>query len=553
MGLRGPGAKRTSRDQKAPDKPKRRLPWKAKGLARAERVIRFIEFLPVTKGKLVGKKMKLLPEQREFIEAVYGRKAEDGRRLVRTAVKSEPRGNGKTGLLAPIALCHMLGPEAEPRGEIYSAAMDRQQAGIMFDEMVAMISEVPEFNDSVNIQRFHKRIEVLSGDGKGSTYEALSSDARRAHGLAPSLWVYDELAQARDRELFDNLMSAMGKRNEPLAVIISTQARDDHHILSQLIDDGLSGADPSMYVQLHAAPPDADIFDEKVWRACNPAWGHFLDEVDFRQAADRAKRLPQNEAAFRNLKLNQRVDADDQHRIVTAGIWKLGAVPVERNALRGRRCFGGLDLSGKNDLTALVLAFDDAAGGFDLLPFFWTPDGAISGRTPNEQGLFRTWISQGHMLAVPGPVIEYRYVAAQVAALAQEFQIDAIGYDRWRIDEFKHELTKIGADVPMEPFGQGYKDMSPAVENFSELALTAKLRHGGHPVLNACVANAILTKPDDAGNMKFAKGKANEGTAVRIDGVVAAAMALGVAKRLLSGGQQVASPWDNPDFRLVPA
>jgi phage terminase large subunit-like protein len=494
-------------------------------------VFKFIEFLPITKGKLAGRKIKLLPDQREFIQNVYGRFTKDGRRLTRTAVKSEPKGNGKTGLLAPMALCHLLGPESEQRGEIYSAAIDRQQAGIMFNEMEAIISEMPEFDCRVNIQRFHKRIEVLEGTGKGSIYEALSADARRSHGLAPSLWVYDELAQARDREMFDGLMNAMGKRNEPLAVIISTQAPNDDHVLSQLIDDGLSGADPSIYVQLHAAPVDADPFDEKVWKACNPAWGIFLDEVDFRQKAELAKRQPAFESSFRNLRLNQRIDANDEHRIVTPAVWKLGAVPVDLNVLAGRDCYGGLDLSGKHDLTAFELVFPDSEGGFNIVSHFWTPEGQLGGRSPNEQTLFRTWIAAGHMIAVPGPVIEYRYVAAQIAAIAKRFNILAIGYDRWRIDEFKHELGKVSCEVAMEPFGQGYKDMSPAVENLAELALTARLRHGGHPVLNACVANAILTKPDDAGNMKFAKGKANEGTPVRIDGIVALAMALGTAKR----------------------
>ncbi len=369
MGLRGPGARAAKEAREKVTATKRRLPWEAKGLTRVERVLKFIESLPVTKGKLAGKRIKLLPAQRHFIEQVYGRTAKDGRRLTRTAVMSAPKGNGKTGLLAPMALCHLFGPESEARGEIYSAAIDRQQAGIMFNEMEAIILNVPEFASRVNIVRFHKRIEVLEGPGKGSTYEALSADARRSHGLAPSLWVYDELAQAKDRELLDGLMNAMGKRNEPLAVIISTQAPTDHHSLSQLIDDGLTGADPSVYVQLHAAPPDADPFDEKVWKECNPAWGIFLDETDFRQKAELARRQPVFESSFRNLRLNQRVDANNENRIVTPAVWKLGAVPVDLDRLAGRRCYGGLDLSGKHDLTALVLAFDDDQGAFDLVPF----------------------------------------------------------------------------------------------------------------------------------------------------------------------------------------
>lgn len=501
--------------------------WQAPGLSRVERVIAFIEGLPITKGKLRGRKMRLLPHQRQFLEAIFTDKIG-----VRIAVSSMPKGNGKTGLCAGLALCFLTGPEAEERGEVYSAAVDRGQASIMFQEMEAIIWEVPELRARTHVMSYRKRIEVLNGPGVNSFYEALSADARTAHGKAPTLWLYDELAQAKDRELLDALMEAMGKRDKPLGIVLSTQSPQDTHPLSQLIDDGLTGADPSIYVQLLSAPPDADPFAEATWRACNPAAGSFLDEEDLRISAQRAQRIPAFEAAYRNLKLNQRIDANDQHRIVTSGVWKLGNQPVRIED--GAPCYGGLDLSGKHDLSALVLAFPNEDGSFELLPIFWTPTGQLASRTANEQGLFREWIRAGHINPVPGPVIEFSYVAAQVAALAERYDIRCIGYDRWRIDEFKWELEKLGADITLEPFGQGYKDMAPAVENFAELALMAKLHHGGHPVLTACVSNAILTPPDDAGNQKFAKGKANAGAPVRIDGVVAAAMALGTAKRKMA-------------------
>ena len=236
MGLRGvwAGLRREAKEQLGEDDEV--MPWDAEGLTRLEKVEAFLNYLPVTKGVLAGKQMKLLPAQRKFLKSIYGRKNQP-----RIAILSVARGNGKSGLIAGLELCHLLGPEAEQRGECYSAAIDRQQAGIIFNEMEAIIMAVPAFCWRVNIQRFHKKIEVLDGEGKGSTYEALSADARRAHGLAPSLWVYDELAQAKDRVLLDNLQTAMGKRKRSLGVIISTQAPSDDHPLSQLIDDGLQG------------------------------------------------------------------------------------------------------------------------------------------------------------------------------------------------------------------------------------------------------------------------------------------------------------------------
>ena len=213
----------------------RKLPWNKKGLSRVQRVIAFLEFLPITKGIKLGTNLQLLPGQRRFIEAVYG---VDG---VTLAVRSEPRGNGKTGLVAGLALCHLLGPEAEPRGECYSCAVNRQQAALMYDEMVAIIESIDEFAAITKIRTGSQRrqIEVMEGPGKGSKYEALSADARRGHGLAPSWWAYDEMAQSRDRRLYDALRTAMGKRKRCLGIVLLTQAEDDEHPLSQLIDDGL--------------------------------------------------------------------------------------------------------------------------------------------------------------------------------------------------------------------------------------------------------------------------------------------------------------------------
>jgi phage terminase large subunit-like protein len=222
MGLRGFGAQPKKKVVGARAR-HRALPWKKKGLSRVERVIAFLEFTPVTKGIYAGRKMKLLPGQRKFIEAIYGRVAKDGRRKIRIAIKSEPRGNGKTGLLAGLALAHLLGPECEVRGEVYSAAYNKLQAALIFAEMKAIVEAVPEFECRCNIQRYGKVIEVMDGDGIGSIYESLSADDKRAHGLAASLWIYDEFAQAPNTELLDNLRTGMGKRSESLGVVISTQ------------------------------------------------------------------------------------------------------------------------------------------------------------------------------------------------------------------------------------------------------------------------------------------------------------------------------------------
>jgi len=533
MGLRGLGAgkRREATEELAARPRKLALPWQRSGLSRPQRVERFLQYLPVTKGPFAGRKMRLLPEQRRFVYEIYGNLDPNGMRRRRLAIKSEPKGNGKTGLIAGLCLAHLLGPEAEPRGEVYSAAIDRQQAGLIFAEMDAIIAEIPEFGARVNIQRFHKRIEDFE---TGSTYEALSADARRAHGISPSLFAYDELAQARDRVLLDNLINGLGKRREGLGIIISTQAPEDDHPLSELIDRGLGDPGGSTYVELLAAPEDADPFAETTWLACNPALGKYLSLREMREAAERARLIPAFESSFRNLRLNQRIDSREEDRLVSHAVWKTGEVPFDRERLRGRKCYAGLDLSGKHDLTALVLAFpdDDPEPSFDLLPFFWTPEGQLAGRKPVERERFREWIGQGFMTAVPGATVRFGYVARQLVELSREFEIQVLGYDRWRIDDFKTDLDDVDANfpAPLEPFGQGFKDMGPAVEWFAELALTGRLRHAGHPVLTSSVASAIIVT-DPAGNHKVDKERGNKRGIVRVDGAVAMLIALELAKR----------------------
>src|SRR5262245_27654271 len=322
---------------------RKHLPWNKNNLSRTERVITFLENLPITKGIFAGRTMKLLAGQRLFIETIYGNLTDDGRRTIRLAIKSEPRGNGKTGLLAGLALCHLVGPEWEPRGEVYSCAYNKLQASLIFAEMKAIIEAVPEFHERVNIQRHYKILEVAKGNGTGSTFESLSADDKRAHGLSPSLWIYDEFAQAPNTDLLDNLKTAMGKRPESLGVIISTQAANDQHPLSAMIDDAAVGDDPSLYVQLASAPTDADIFDEATWFACNEALDKFLDLNEFKAQAAQAQRMPSYRAKFQNLKLNQRIDASTQ--FISDVDWMACAGKLELSSLVGKRCYAGLDLS----------------------------------------------------------------------------------------------------------------------------------------------------------------------------------------------------------------
>lgn len=531
MGKRGPGASRQRRAAEQVAATNRRLPWKKKGLSKAAQVIAFLQWLPVTKGIRAGKRMRLLPSQREFVEEVFATDRHS-RFMRKLAILSQAKGNGKSGLVAGICLAALLGPLAEERGAVYSASITKNKASVIFEEMKAVILRVPEFAARVNIIDFNKKIEVLEGDGFDSTYEALSADHSGAQGLAPTLWAYDELGEAPDGKLLSVLLESDGKRAHTFGIILSTQAESDDHPFSKLIDDAETNADPATYLQIHRAPIDADPFADETIKAANPAYGHFLDLKAIQKSRDRARRIPAYEAGYRRLRLNQRVDASTENRLATAPVWKEGNVPIDPKTLRGRKCVAGLDLASKDDLCALVLAFptDDDPAKFQILPFFWTPEDYLPKRQVAEQERFREWISAGYLTTVPGATVPFRHIVRELARIIDQYQVETIAYDKWRIDDFKAEMAEAGIDLPMTAFGQGQsKPMLNAIEFFSECALTGRLQHGGHPVLTASVVNAVVT-PDKAGNLMIDKPKSNRRGPVRVDGAVALVMALGTAR-----------------------
>ncbi len=358
-----------------------RHPWDDPKLSRADKVIAFVESLPCSAGPLAGTKFELLPSQKKFIKAVYATDR-NNKRIVRTAVLSVARGNGKTTLAATLALCHLAGPEAESRGEVYSAANDRFQASRIHSEMAAIIDRVPWLSKRVTIRRFTKELEDIGGTG--SLYAALSADAPTKHGLSPSFVVYDELGQAGSRDLLQAFQTAMTKRAEPLLMVISTQAARDEAPLSTLIDYGLrihrdEVTDPSFHLTLYTAPEDSDPWIPKTWKLANPALGVFCSLEDVKRQALQAQRMPSSEASFRNFILNQRISATEQ--FITDAVWRLGRAPVAAESLKGRPCWAGLDLGATRDLTALVLVFADGDGGFDIVPHIWLPGDPYERRT----------------------------------------------------------------------------------------------------------------------------------------------------------------------------
>ena len=512
MGKRGPGASRLREAAKrAPARA--RHPWDKRGMPPAERVLAFLRSLPIVSGLKAGEKLELLEFQERFVRGVYEPVDAEGRRKVRLAALSVARGNGKSALLAGLSLAHLLGPMVEPHGEAYAAALDREQAGVLFRMVRAYIEATPWMAARVNVRDWHKEI---TDETSRSVWRALTSDARKAHGLAPSFWIADEVAQWRSRELWDNLATGMGKRAQALGVTISTQAADDHHFWSEMLD---APANPTTYVQLHAAPKDCALDDRSAWRAANPALGAFLNEAQFADAAARAIRSPSFAPSFRLLNLNQRVDAEG--RFIEQADWDRNAEPFDPTELEGQACYGGLDLSSTRDLTAFALWFPTVG---KLLVWHWAPADTIGERAEKDRVPYPRWADDGWIERTPGRATDRLAIVRRLADVRQSYDVRAIAFDRWRFEDLGKMLADEGIDLPMVSFIPGFKSYAAACDAFERAVLDGQMQHNDNPLLRWQAGNVVV-ETDPAGNRKPTKAKSLD----RIDGIVAAIMACGLA------------------------
>jgi phage terminase large subunit-like protein len=486
----------------------------------------YFDGLSVPDGKDVGKRVRLRKFQRDIVIGIYGRRKT---RTVRRAIASFARKNAKTSLAAFLLLLHLVGPEARRNSELYSTALSRDQASIIFRLASKAVRLSPELNRYVTIRDTVKQLHCAE---LGTLYQALSADASTAMGLSPAFVVHDELGQVRGprHSLYEALETATGAQSNPLSIVISTQAPNDGDLLSILIDDAKAGNDPRTKLFLYTAPDEADPFAKSTIKAANPAFGDFQNAREVLDMAEAARRMPSREAEYRNLVLNQRVEA--YNPFVTKSVWDANA----GNFTAWRTVYGGLDLSETNDLTALVLV-SPIRGALHVRPVFWLPEEGLADRARADRVPYDVWAEQGLIRLTPGRSVEYSFIAQYLVELFDNDDIRRIAFDRYNMRHLKPWLLQAGMSEPVidsrfRDFGQGYVSMSPALRNLEGLLLNTKLRHSGHPVLNMCAANAVV-KRDEAGNRKLDKKRSSG----RIDGMVALTMASAVASEDFHQGQ----------------
>jgi phage terminase large subunit-like protein len=494
-------------------KPKTSEPKKE---TRGQRAIRFIEtFCHIPEGSKVGEPFILDEFERDFILAVF----DNPRAITSMAILSIARKNGKTAFIAALVLVFIVGPEAKRNAQIVSGAMSLDQAALVYNMAWKIVMLSPRLRPLVRPQATKKR---LVGLPMNTEYVALAAEGKTAHGKSPILAILDEVGQIRGPTdpFVEAITTSQGAHEAPLLIAISTQAPSDADMLSLWIDDAVRSDDPHIVCRVYAAPEGCELMDEAAWDAANPA--RFRQRQDLRRQAEKAVRIPANEASFRNLCLNQRVA---QERLAFApAAWRSGAGAVDLEIFRdGRPVHLGLDLSMRTDLTAAVAAAEDDDGNVHLLPFCYTPLSGLEERARRDRAPYDVWVKQGKLRAVPGSTIDYDWMCTDLVVATLGMNIASVQYDRWRMDVLKAAAARTGFDRVVgawQEVGQGFRDISPRLEAFEAALLGGRLRHGGHPLLTMAAANAIAVA-DPAGARKLDKSKSTQ----RIDPMVASIMA----------------------------
>lgn len=519
------------------------------------RAIEFLEgYCRHHKGEWAGRPLLLEDWQKDIIRQAFGWKRRDGSRRFRICYWEIPRKNGKSEIASGLAL-YLTIADHEPGAEVYSSATKKDQARIVFDTACEMVRKSPELGKFARVLTAN-----ISISKTGSKFEPLGADSDTLDGLNPHGNVVDELHAHKDRGLWDVLDTAMGARRQPMTLAITTAGtftpesigwqQHEHAIkvLEGVIDDEY----------FHAAiftcdePSEEDrgyYFTEQAWRQANPNYGVSVKPEYMANQAKKAKDQPSFFNTFLRLHMNvwtrttkRWLDVEQWNKSDPVNSLRAREVATARElALKGRRCFGGLDLSSKIDLSALVLVFPGPDETIDLVSRFWMPKGTIDAEFQKGDEFWSQWAAEGWLTETPGAVIDYERIEAEAMRFASFYDLAELAYDPWSATSSATKL--IGEGMPMIEFGQGYKSMSEPSKEFEKRIVSAKVRHAGNPVLRYCVSNVAKTE-DAAGNYKPDKSESRG----RIDGVIASIMGLG---RLIVQPKQKESVYETRGLRQL--
>jgi phage terminase large subunit-like protein len=488
-------------------------------------VIEFIQLLHHT-GDFYGQPFVLLDWQYEVIWNVYGTVKENGYRQYLTAYLEIAKKNGKTEIVAALAVYHIVNDGYS--GQIYCCAAEKEQAGLTYKAAKQMIEQDEYLSSILKVIDSKKEIHNIE---TGTFIKVLSAEAYSKHGLNPTVVIFDELHAQPNRELWDVMTFGAGStRKEPLCWVITTAGDDPdklsigwekHEYARKVIDKEIT--DPTWYAKIYCANETDDIWNEATWYKANPSLGHTIQIETVRQEALTARNDPKVERLFRWLRLNQWVSVKRVGWLPltlfdsSVGKWSI-------DSLLGKKCYLGLDLSSTTDLTASVLVFPPQLGlsEWRVLWEAWIPEDKMNERIRNDNVPFDYWVKEKFINATPGDCVDYEFIEARILAQKQLYKIKYVCADPWNSRMLTQRLGKKGLTVVEVP--QTMSGMSPGMKEMERLYRSGEITHEHNPVARWCWGNVVV-QIDGNENMKPDKKRAKD----RIDITVAEIIAMNIA------------------------
>lgn len=535
----------------------------ARDPALADKIIAFLNCLPIVDGPAAGQRFHVDEWMERFIRDVYEPVNRAGRRRVRSAILSCARKNAKSYLIAGLILAHLVGPAAVPYGQIFSAAVDHVQARIVFEMCAKIIEMMPALQRVIRVRDHLSTIEVIDQKRAsfGSKYKALSAVVASKHGLGADFFVYDEFAEAKNGDLWDVLFDSQQARANPLGVAISTQNDNPNHPFTQMID--IHAVDPSddRVVHVYAAPEGCALDDRDAWLAANPALATWKSYDAIEAAANEAIRNPAKEANFRLRYLNQRVSAETQFfTAATVLAANPGGVATPASFTQskawqfksGEPIYIGVDIAKRTDFTAITAV--SASNPNRVKSWFFKPADLIAEHSKRDHQPYDLWAKNGWIITPEGETVPGAAIADKLIELIEAHDVQALVYDFNHADDVIRHISDAGYsvgnghqyDLRAVKWGNGGNDAAKAVNAIEDAFLRGQVELDGNPVMNMCLANAVVDT-DSMDRRKFVKGKATQ----RIDGAVALSIAMAV-KTFDINEKPAVSPWEaNPEFEIL--
>ena len=503
----------------------------------AYKYIKFASLMKLPAGEFGGITFQFMDFQIKAIIDIIGTKYRDGEfkglRRYQTIFFFLAKKGGKSTFGALLTILYFF-LDDEKAKECYSIASDLDQAKILHKAFITMIKQIPELDEMVKTTIQPPRVSKYNG-AFIDEYMAVSSTADSKDGLNVSMALVDEPHSYSNKALYQIITDGMAGRTQPLQIIMSTAGYDlngffyrDIYLYAKKIKQGII-KDESFY-QVMFEPDEEDLKDpdfwkkEEVWRKSNPGYPKSPTASYMKNKVLQAEQSEQSRISFLTKHLN--IFCDKVDIWIKNSVWNNNQSKIGFNKLKqlkNRRCYGGLDLSSSTDITALVLIFDDGSGGFDVIPYFWIPKDNMFERVRRDKVPYFDWVKKGLIKTTEGNVVDYAYIEKTIKRVCEFFNVKMIAYDRWNSNDLIRRLTDDEV-VELIQFGQGYASMSTPTKQIEVLSLQGKLNHASNEVLNWMCSNVVLKK-DPSDNWKIDKEKSSE----KVDGMVALAMALGVA------------------------